>query len=368
MSTNFRFPRAGLRQFPHPASQRVTFDERYKVFRNQLRKFSLESIAEEVLRMTVMPPSDVVDALRLFPWLPMLIAKWALLDRMVLSGVGEKLTRERLESLVQELRDIDGDLIKQPSPGTAHLLIRPRVFVQIEFQRGASRSFVRIPALLSRLPKDHSLRRLFHSQWRLTPEQFIDLAVALYAARLEGGKPGFTRGFFVPLADQYGHEAIERILNMFSRDLAGLRDELIKSEMASGGTSVKPRRRSELLEFPFFKRFPLFRAGNDIYFVWHPTVLVRALEEAVHLRFSDAGEDYTRPFSKVFEQYVVELLVSAYPDAYTEADIKRLRGAMSVTVEAVVPFVNCNVFVEAKMGLYRDEVMTLPVPVSRPPE
>lgn len=335
---------------------------RYKVLRNQLRKFNLQSVVEEALRMTSAPPDDVVDALRQFPWLVMLLAKWALLDKMVLPEVGEPLSPERLGRFVQELWDFERDLIKQASPGTAHLLIRPRVFVQVEFQRGNTRGFVRIPALLSRLPADHSLRRLFHTQWELTPEQFVDLSVALYAARLQGNKPGFQRGFFAPLAAQYGDAAIDRILDMFSQDVRGLRRELMSAETLEDGKGLKPRRRSELLEFPCFKRFPLFRATNDVYFVWHPTVLARALGEAVHLRFSDAGEKYTKPFSRVFEKYVVELVGAAYPQLYTEADIKHARGQGSVSVEAVIPFERCNVLVEAKMGLYRDEVMTLSVP------
>lgn len=362
MTTQPRFSPAGAARPSKPPAQRVAFDERYKVFRNQLRKFSLDSIVQVALGMTAVPPGDVVEALKQFPWLPMLIAKWALLDRMVLRGVGQAMSRELLARLVNELWNFDGDLIKQPSPGTAHLLIRPRVFVQIEFQRSATRSFVRIPTLLSRLPSDHSLRRLFRSQWELSPEQFIDLSVALHAARLQADKPGFTRGFFMPLAEKYGAAAIESLLGMFAKDLAGLPQELVTSEAEDGGPGLKSRRRSELLEFPYFKRFPLFKAAHEVYFVWHPTVLARALEEAVHLRFSNAGEDYTRPFSKVFERYVVELAESAHPCIYTEADIKQTRGSTSVSVEAIIPFEGCNVLVEAKMGLYRDEVMTLTVP------
>ncbi len=312
--------------------------------------------------MTAVPPDDVVGDLRQFPWLAMLLAKWALLDKMVLLEVGERLSQERLGEFINELWNFDSDLIKQPRPSTAHLLIRPRVFVQMEFQRGSTRSFVRIPALISRLPVDHSLRKLFQTQWELTPEQFIDLAVALYMARIQDNKPGFSRSFFDPLVARYGNAAIDRILSMLSRDLLGLRQELAASESLGGGEGIKNRRRSELLEFPYFKRFPLFRAPNDVYFVWHPTVLARALEDAVHLRLSEAGEAYTKPFSRIFERYVVDLATAEYPQTYTEADIKCANGPSSVSVEAVVPFEHCNVLLEAKMGLYRDEVMTLNTP------
>lgn len=266
MSTFSESPLAGAPRQPKSGSQRVSFDVRYKVLRNQLRKFNLQSVVEEALRMTSDPPDDVIDALRQFPWLPMLLAKWALLDKMVLSQIGEPLSPERLRRFVQELWDFERDLIKQASPGTAHLLIRPRVFVQVEFQRGKTRGFVRIPALLSRLPADHSFRKLFQTQWELTPEQFVDLSLALYAARLQDNTPGFHRGFFAPLAGQYGDVAIDRILEMFSQDLNGLRRELTSAETLEDRKGLKPRRRSELLEFPWFKRFPLFKATNDVYF------------------------------------------------------------------------------------------------------
>lgn len=344
------------------SGERVLFDERYKRFRNQVRRFSLNSIVQEALRVTALPPADTVEALKQFPWLPMLIVKWALLDRMVLPTVGQPISGPDLERLVNELWNFDADLVKPPRPGTAHLLVRPRVFVQVEFQRGATKAFLRIPALLARLPTDHSLRQLFQSQWGVTPEQFCDLAIALLVARLHENKPGFTRGFFAPLSAEYGDRAIDAILSMFSRDIASLRKELVQSETKEDGISLKPRRRSELLEFPYFKRYPLLRTDDHSYFVWHPTVLSRALEEAVHLRFCEAGEAYTRPFSRVFESYVVELARSVFPYLRTEDDIKEVRGPDSTTVEAIIPLEDCTVLIEAKMGLYRDEVMTLSVP------
>lgn len=121
-------------------------------------------------------------------------------------------------------------------------------------------------------------------------------------------------------------------------------------EMKDEKTGIKHRRRSELFEFPYFKRFPLLKIADDKYLVWHPTVLARALDEAVHLRFSDAGEDYTKPFSIVFENYVVELLCEVHPRLYTEADIKTWLEVQQAFPEAVVLFEVCNVLVEAKMG------------------
>ncbi|MCX2865475.1 hypothetical protein OOZ63_26980 [Paucibacter sp. PLA-PC-4] len=360
--TSLRFQRPDAGSVTKTAAERLPFDVRFKAFRNQLRKFSLRSLVEEALRMTSLPPDDVVESLRCFPWLPMLIVKWALLDRMVFADVGAPMTKERLAALIDELWNFEGDLLKQKLGGTAHPLIRPRVFVQVLFQRKATRAFVRIPALLSRLPADHGLRKLFHAQWQLTPEQFVDLAIVIYSARFGENKPGFNRSFFKPLEKEYGTVAIDRMLGMFSRDLQGLREELLGAEDMGLGKGLAHRRRSELFEFPFFKRFPLYRHSPDVYFVWHPTVLSRALEDAVHLRLSDAGKEYSEPFSKVFEKYVVELARDAHQYLYTEADIKNSRGSQSSSVEAVIPFDQCNVLIEAKMGLYPDEVITATMP------
>lgn len=358
-----QFPPFGTASSAEPhATTRVLFEDRYRQFRNRIRKFSLNSIVQQTLRITALPPDDIVESLQRLPWLPMLIVKWALLDRMVYIDVGLPMSQQELTGLVNELWNFDSDLVKPPRHETAHLLIRPRVFVQAEFQRGPTYSFLRIPALLARLPGEHSLRKLFEAQWGVTPEQFSDLATALLIARLGEGKPGFTREFFAPLAADYGNEPIDKILRMFARDIAGLREELARSELKDDGVTPKPRRRSELLEFPYFKRFPLLKTNDNTYFVWHPTVLARALDEAVHLRFSDAGEAYTRPFSKVFEDYVVEIAHSMYPNLRTEADIKAALGPTSKAVEAIIPFEGCTVLIEAKMGLYPDEVITLSVP------
>lgn len=357
MVTKLNFHHPAARGTPKPALQRVPFDKRFKAFRNKLRKFSLRSIIEATLALTSMPPDDVVQSLRMLPWLPMLIVKWALLDRMVHVDLGEQLTQEHLVSLVTELWNFEGDLLKQPM-SSAHLLIRPRAFVQIQFQQKPTRSFVRIPALLSRLPVDHGLRRLFQSQWELSPEQFVDLAIALYGARMEGNTPGFSRAYFEPLAARYGTRAIDRMLEMLSQNIEGLRNELTRAEDRGGDRGVAQRRRSELFEFPYFKRFPLYRVSPGVYLVWHPIVLGRALDEAVHLRLSDAGKAYSDSFSKVFERYVVELATNAHSLIYTEQDIKSAQGSQSTAVEAIIPFEQCNVMIEAKMGLFPDEVIT----------
>src|SRR4051812_16501917 len=102
----------GLRSMSKPASERVSFDERYKRFRNGLRKYNLASILREVLRLTASPPSNTVSALQQFPWLALLIAKWALLDKMVLWHAGAEMSQERLRGFVQELWDFEGDLLK----------------------------------------------------------------------------------------------------------------------------------------------------------------------------------------------------------------------------------------------------------------
>ena len=343
--------------------RKLSFDDRYKQFRNQLRKYNLESIVRQALRYTSTPPSDVLEDLRRAPWLAMLIAKWALLDKMVPANYGPAITPEAFEGLMQQLWSIESDLKPRTEMHGTPLLLRSLSFVQIAFQARNTRSFLRLPMLVSRLPENHRLRQLFLQQWDMSPDHFVDLAICLYGARQHLHDPVIERSAFAALAAHYGDPAIDRILAEFSRNMPDLRRELIAMEWSDRDGKVKPRQRSELFEIPVFQRFPLLTLADGRYIVWHPIVMAKAMEVAVHLRLSEAGEAYTQAFSPIFEDYVIELVDSVGVPRHLEGEMKAQMGNKSKVVEAIMPSAGANILIEAKMGLFPDTMMTVSDPM-----
>lgn len=72
---------------------------------------------------------------------------------------------------------------------------------------------------------------------------------------------------------------------------------------------------------------------------------------------SELGEDYAKPFSRVFEQYVTALAVNSGITALEENDYKKQVGDQAASVEAILEGDDCNIFIEAKMSLFADDVL-----------
>jgi hypothetical protein len=86
-------------------------------------------------------------------------------------------------------------------------------------------------------------------------------------------------------------------------------------------------------------------------------VFARGLEEAVHKRLSELKGDYADHFSKVFEGYVLELIAEAGISYLSEQTYKEALNADKNAVEAIITTADANVFVEAKMTAYSDDLI-----------
>jgi len=324
-------------------------EETYKVVRNRLRKYSASSIVDQALAMLWTEVKDPLEELRRIPWLTLLVVKWALQDNCVNLRVGPSISVEEMEQIRQQLWEVPGSNGELAHDRNVFLMLRSYLNVQLEFQRHMAWSFLRWPALYARLPEGKA-RQQFRTAFGMEPNTFIDLAFALYAMVLSENMP-LGSDCLAPCRRIYG-DAVDRIYLTFVRDLVGLRGEL------RGDAAQLIRGKHELYEFPFFKRFPLIRLRDGRIHCWHRIVFARGIEEAVHLRLSEqCGEDYTRSFSRVFENYVTELAADTGKSHMTEDAYKMILGAQAPAVEVVFDVEDCNILVEAKMGLYQDDVV-----------
>lgn len=325
------------------------YNDNFKAIFIKLRMYSATSVVEVALRRLSLPFASLVDELKSFPWLTLLLVKWALRDGNINIRVGRRISEQEFEHLLQLTWDLHDAGYGARPISNVFLMMRGLIPAQLEFQRPGTWGFLRWPALLARQPQGHRARRLFTEEFGVEPADFADLGLALHGAFLD--QPlSVRREWFSPLRGAYG-SAIDRFLDSVSRDLLALRAEL-QSDQA-----LKNRGRHELVEFPYLKRFPIVRLRDGSLKCWHPTVFVRGMEEIVHLRLGAHGANYSEQFSKLFEQYVVELLTQARCRMVTEAQQWEAFGRASAAVEAILPFDGCTVFVEAKLGLFGEEVL-----------
>jgi hypothetical protein len=347
--------------FAHRFAQKIPMpkigiDEAYRSIINRLRQYSATSIIDAALYMLWNPPIDPLEELKSAPWLTLLIVKWALQDQRVNLRIGRAIPIAEFDAIRQKLWDLPGQ-VRDDAPKNIYLMLRSWMHVQIEFQRKESRNFMRWAALYARMPKGSAERRQFREAFGMEPDEFLVLSFALYAAVLNGDVP-FSRDWMTPLRAKYGQK-IDRIFDVLTRDVVGLREELQKD------AAQRIRGKNELYEFPYLKRFPLLQLRNGQIHCWHRLVFARGIEDIVHLRLSDLFDaKYTQSFSRVFESYVTELAQESGLRMMDEAEYKRIAGAQMPSVEVILDGdADCNLFVEAKMSKFEDDTILEDSPV-----
>ena len=324
-------------------------EEAYRSIQNRLRRYSATSIAELALHLMWNQPESKRDQVATLPWLTLLLVKWAVQDRGVHLRVGTRIPLAEMDDLRQRLWELQGVNEREDHKPNVWLMLRSILYGQYEFQRGPSWGFLRWPALFDRLDSGSVCRRHFREVMGLEPAEYLDMAYGLYAAVLDGNMP-LNADWLAPFRAVYGAK-VDRMYDLLVRDLASLRIELERDE------AHRIRGKQEIFEFPYLRRFPFLRLRDGRLHCWHPIVFARGVEEAVHLRLSQIGKDYVDEFSRVYERYVTELAMQCGMRALDEQEYKSRIGGHASAVEVILEGHECNIFVEAKMALFADDVL-----------
>lgn len=334
-----------------------------KKLRRKLKPYSADAIIDACIDVLDSWRGKGLDELKSAPWLTLLIVKLVLEDASIGLHGTQRCPTTVIDEIRSELWNIQSSSERDGSH-SIYLMLRSMVHTQMLFQQSESFAFIRWPALISRLPHDHVLRIQFQTEFECDPETFIGVVFAAYSAVLQG-KTFIAPNYWEPLRPLYG-SAIDSLLNRFSKDATELRVALRQELHQRIYTEVEGRRvlrhdsstrpESERVEFPWLSRFPFFKHPSGRLAVWHRLVFARGMEESVHTVLSSLGQAYTDPFSKVFEEYVVELVRNSGLSFVSEAELKS-GIASRPSVEALIHKDGCNVFVEAKMSLFPDRVL-----------
>lgn len=321
----------------------------YRRVRNLLRQYSVRELVEAALIIIWREQSspDALQRLRAFSWHVLLVVKWALQDPGTPLDRPGKKRAAAPEKLMNQLRQTFYTHAGHFTKGAPNVfaMIRSYMGVQMEYQRHRHYAFVRWPALIAERPENSKLRRQFRETLGMEPTAFIDLALALKTALLDAPR-GITPSYFESLKGSSAGD-VASMKRLFARSLPELRAELLDK-------SPRPSK-TELLEFPYFLRYPILELDGRLLF-WDAVVAEKAFEHAVHLRMSKLTQEYAQQFSLAFERYVVSLLQEAGLPPIKDEEFKKLVGP-SKNVEAIVHLGQANLIVEAKMGLFPDPML-----------
>ena len=334
----------------------ITYEEAAKQVRNRLRSYSAESVAVLALELLRQGDQQSHEHLQTWPWITCLVVKLAF-DNASIPLHGHSCPQHVFDRCRQILWNAQAGNGSFNDPrGGLYLTLRSMLQAQLPFQSKPGWEFIRVPALLRRLPEDHPSRRLFEQQFGMTPNVFICLSYAITAQIVKGHRVIHIRSFD-KLGQAFG-TAVERFFALFARDYAGLRTELQEESAMRLANRQSRRLDTEYNEFPWLSNFPLLKLNSHSFAVWHPLVFARGLENAAHRRLSLHKAEYSSSFSKVFEEYVLELIRESGVRYIDEAEYKRRYGGDKNAVEAIISQEGINIFVESKMTAYSSEVTT----------
>jgi len=311
---------------------------------HELRRFSLASILQVALKLLNHPFDNPGREIEALPWVTLLIAEFALGDSVVATGTKNAISRREFKLLRAKLWEAG-----VPSDHGIRM-VRSIAYTQCQFQLAETFEFVRWPAIIDRLHLQHALRRDFVDKLGLTPDALLDVIFAVYSQFLKGDSE-ISAGTVETLRAAFGSK-LDALLSHLARDVNELRETLSSDER-------RRRHSSQLVvDYPVFQRFPLLWTDVGSLRCWHPKVLTRGIDEFIHTQLSPAGHDYASPYGEVFEDYVVELALSTGLPHLGEKMYKRTVGREKKAVEIILRDDDCNVFIEAKFGLYQDAHVT----------
>lgn len=301
--------------------------------------------------------------LQSLPWVVLLIVKLALEDKSLPMLSGDVCSVEEFEKQVNFLWNVP--FIEEGVPlSTTYLALKSMIYTQLLFQRRENWSFIRWPAIIAALPADHISRRQFLNEFQMEPDTFIGMGFATLGV-VADGKDFIGAGVFEPLRPLYG-KAIDSFRDRFTSDVLSIRAQLqseLKGRLEANARRKVPlpidaaaRPNIELCEFPWLSRCPLLRYDANRLISWHKAVSAQALERAAHAGLTPLGQEYTDAFSKVFENYVIELARSWRRDLTDDKTFKGSKRGLNA-VDALVPMDGANVFIESKMSLFPDDLV-----------
>lgn len=281
---------------------------RFKPARNRLRKIERVSfvlLAIQRLFEVHAKPRELMSTYQ--PWNLLTAIRWALAERDPLSHRLPSATQNDLAVVLNVIHEIEGETTLA-GPGAVILLLRRMSFQQFWLQGKEvhGSDIARIELLFGELSTMHSLQRQFEAATGMSITEFSDLALCLLTAMHREAPPRIiTEKTFELIAPSLRPGMLDSFLTFLSRTPAELPEWLASVDSSNRSLSAQI-----LLPTPFVLA-PLLRLPSG-YFVYHPTLLLRALFTLVYRTLKSPNpQEFGNRFGPLFEAYVRRCLVSA---------------------------------------------------------
>lgn len=148
------------------------YTDMVKRLRRRLRPYSVYAIIDACIEVLDKWRGTGFDELQSAPWLTLLIVKLVLEDRSISLRGTQPCPTDLIDEIRNDLWITPSAREHKGSPGI-YLMFRSLVHTQFLFQQSESFSFLRWPALISRLPAEHTLRGQFEAEFGCDPDAFI---------------------------------------------------------------------------------------------------------------------------------------------------------------------------------------------------
>lgn len=316
----------------------------YKKARNLLRKFEPGSVTGHILNALHQAHTGGVEVLRHYqPWNLLLALKWAIQETDTTAHRRPAATLNDVHRVLNIIHDMEAH-VRMPSEfGHVTLFMRHMAFQQFWLHPPDGSALVRQDILFAELPTGHAFQREFLELTGLTVADSTELSFALLVAFLSGSDPRvINRADFANIEPRLSVGALDRFLRHLSRTPTQLRTLLNEAPIRQVSVSDQ-----FILPSPFL-RAPLLNAERR-FFVYHPPLLFRALEELAYrtLRSKDP-EWFAQRFGPIFEQHVARCLADAGITAVPEEKLKTSLAGSGKCVDFLIVENDCNVLIDAK--------------------
>lgn len=314
------------------------FYERYKPIRNSLRKYTVSSILAVCAEKINSFNTNDLNGLMAFPWLWIVVLKWALMD----SG---RLTGKQKEMLPNDLNALEMLVVKLSNYSRLpdeyvpiELYGRALIYQQYTYQHFVSlKGIMRQRELFSKAKDNDYFKTEFSSKYGLELDIFLKLSAFLVAI-LEVRRGCKFHLHDLPIS-KFKVSDVESFLAAISIDVT-----LVSNQLREFSTPY--RRPAEFLEQTPFLNFPVIKCGLE-YWCVSRAVLSKSLDHFVY----DALKRTTKfpgRFGRRFEIYVGDVIRRSKLPFRTEDDLKKVLGAHSKLVDFLIHSGEENIFVDAK--------------------
>jgi hypothetical protein len=279
--------------------------------------------------------------------------KWLLQDRDF-DSTGQRISpvKDDFHALRQRLWDLQEEVDLNLFGETGlEFTMRRFSHAQIEFQRSLDRGLFRDVGLIMQLPAQHPLVQMAREVLQLDLVDYVGLSLWLMGM-IGRGHRAITQELLQDAALAFPADAVGRFMELVAPDLARLQRLLRKRDDAV------TKKGSEFFETPALTHAPLLHIGDAV-LVWHPTLVSRGLEVLLHRQLAATfGAKYMKHFSPLFERHVVAQARRTECPVHDEDALRPWLPFESKLVDAALELPNGVLLVEAKAGLWDEDIMS----------